>query len=142
SPSRARSVQCFSLTIGGRVVAADRKGVVMPVPDEVWFVQMQNVGTCLGPMPLNALTEMARTGVLLPHDLVRRDKATTWQPASELPELSGEFEVSIPSAEVGVLSDDDSIALSESAKTSAVSVPIKPQAFAATNPSPDVVALA
>ncbi|HLQ44966.1 MAG TPA: GYF domain-containing protein, partial [Planctomycetaceae bacterium] len=117
----------------------------MPVPDEVWFVQMQNVGTCLGPMPLTALAEMARTGVMLPHDLVRRDKSTTWQPASELPELSGEFEVSLPSAEaaeVGVLSEDDSITLSESAMTSAVSVPVIPRTFAAANPSPDVVVLA
>ena len=120
----------------------------MPVPDEVWFVQMRNVGTFLGPMPLDALIEMARTGVLLRRDLVRRDASDPWQSAYELPELSGEFAASVPSEEAAeiALSDNgpltlpDSHTRPESTMVPAAVVPVDSIAFTVTSPSADVIA--
>ena len=83
----------------------------MPVPDEGWFVQMPIVGTILGPMPLDALTEMVRTGALLRHDLVRRNTSGDWRSASELPELSAEFSVPLPSFEATESLRNDPLAL-------------------------------
>ena len=120
----------------------------MAAPDEVWFVQLKNVGTFLGPIPLDALIEMARTGVLLRRDLVRRNESEHWRSASELPELMGEFSAGVPTE------DDDepvasteanpptlaaSIAKTESVVTAADDVADDPLAFAFSGPSADVV---
>lgn len=51
-----------------------------------WFVQT-DFGATLGPMPPDALSEMARTGALLVRDRVREGTDGEWRPASEVPGL-------------------------------------------------------
>lgn len=63
-----------------------------------WFVQT-DFGALLGPMPDDALAEMARTGALLARDRVREGTDGEWRPASEVPGL---FDEQIPS--LGLLS--------------------------------------
>ncbi len=120
----------------------------MATPDEVWFVQLKNVGTFLGPMPLDALIEMARTGVLLRRDLARRNESEHWRSASDLTELMGEFSAGVPAEDDGepVSSTEAnsptlaaSIATMESAVTAAADVVDDPLAFAFSGPSSDVI---
>ncbi len=54
-----------------------------------WFVQT-DFGALLGPMPHDALAEMARTGALLVHDQVREGIDGEWRHASEVPGLFDE----------------------------------------------------
>lgn len=54
-----------------------------------WFVQT-DFGALLGPMPDDALAEMARTGALLVRDRVREGTDGEWRPASEVPGLFDE----------------------------------------------------
>ncbi len=54
-----------------------------------WFVQT-DFGALLGPMPDDALAEMARTGALLIGDRIREGTDGEWQPASEIPGLFDE----------------------------------------------------
>lgn len=54
-----------------------------------WFVQT-DFGALLGPMPDDALAEMARTGALLVRDQVREGTGGEWRPASEVPGLFDE----------------------------------------------------
>lgn len=63
-----------------------------------WYVQT-DFGALLGPMPDDALAEMARTGALLVRDRVRKGPDGEWCPASEVPGL---FEEQTPS--LGLLS--------------------------------------
>lgn len=51
-----------------------------------WFVQMTS-GVALGPMPREDLVELAQSGGLLQHDLVREGEDGDWRPASEVPGL-------------------------------------------------------
>lgn len=120
----------------------------MSDPDEVWFVQMRDLKTFLGPMPLDALTEMARTGALLRQDLVRHNEYDSWQSASEIPQLSGEFAIAIQSEEtrdvVSLIDDEsltlaDSVARRETAQTPALALPDDSMNFAFTGPSSDVI---
>src|SRR5690554_5511968 len=48
-----------------------------------WFVQT-DFGALLGPMETAVLTEMARTGALLPKDQVREGPEGAWRSAQEL----------------------------------------------------------
>ena len=54
-----------------------------------WFVQT-DFGALLGPMPDDALAEMARTGALLIRDRVREGTDGEWRPAGEVPGLFDE----------------------------------------------------
>lgn len=63
-----------------------------------WFVQT-DFGALLGPMPNDALAEMARTGALIARDRVREGTDGEWRPASEVPGL---FDEQTPS--LGLLS--------------------------------------
>lgn len=54
-----------------------------------WFVQT-DFGALLGPMPDDALAEMARTGALIPCDRVREGTDGEWCLASEVPGLFDE----------------------------------------------------
>lgn len=54
-----------------------------------WFVQT-DFGALLGPMPRDALAEMARTGALLVRDQVREGTDGKWRLASEVPGLFDE----------------------------------------------------
>ncbi len=63
-----------------------------------WFVQT-DFGALLGPMPHDALAEMARTGALLVRDQVREGIDGEWRLASEVPGL---FDEQTPS--LGLLS--------------------------------------
>lgn len=63
-----------------------------------WFVQT-DFGALLGPMPDDALAEMARTGALLDRDRVREGSDGEWRLASEVPGL---FDEQTPS--LGLLS--------------------------------------
>lgn len=63
-----------------------------------WFVQT-DFGALLGPMPDDALAEMARTGALLVRDRVREGTDGEWRLASEVPGL---FDEQTPS--LGLLS--------------------------------------
>ena len=65
-----------------------------------WFVQMAG-GIVLGPMPRDDMTELAESGGLLPHDLVREGENGNWRPASDVSGLLAEL-------------DDDSALLGES----------------------------
>ena len=120
----------------------------MAPPDEMWFVQLKNVGTVLGPMPLDAVIEMARTGVLLRRDSVRRNESEHWRSASELPELMGEFAASVPSeenAEAAAVTEGrvatmpQPISSPQSAASANVDVSDDPLAFAFSGPSADVI---
>jgi hypothetical protein len=51
-----------------------------------WYVQT-DFGALLGPMPVDALCEMARTGALLRRDQVRDGADGTWRLASDWPNL-------------------------------------------------------
>jgi hypothetical protein len=51
-----------------------------------WYVQT-DFGALLGPMPAEALSELARTGALLHRDQVREGPDGDWRLASELPDL-------------------------------------------------------
>ncbi len=55
-----------------------------------WFVQT-GFGATLGPMPVDALLEMVRTGALLRMDQVRAGDDDEWSLASEIPELVDVF---------------------------------------------------
>ena len=61
----------------------------MPSSPHHWFVQT-DFGALLGPMPDDALAEMARTGALLIRDRVREGTDGEWRPASEVPGLFDE----------------------------------------------------
>ncbi len=54
-----------------------------------WFVET-DFGALLGPMPADALVEMARTGALLPRDRVREGTDGSWRFAND---VSGLFDV-------------------------------------------------
>ena len=54
-----------------------------------WFVQT-DFGALLGPMPDDALAEMAHTGALLIRDRVREGTDGEWRPAGEVPGLFDE----------------------------------------------------
>ncbi len=54
-----------------------------------WFVQT-DFGALLGPMPRDALAELARTGALLIRDQVREGTDGEWRPANEVPGLFDE----------------------------------------------------
>ena len=54
-----------------------------------WYVQT-DFGALLGPMPADALSELARTGALLHRDQVREGSDGVWQLASDLPGLFDE----------------------------------------------------
>ena len=54
-----------------------------------WFVQT-DFGALLGPMPRDALAEMARTGALLVRDQVREGTNGEWRLASDVPGLFDE----------------------------------------------------
>ncbi len=60
---------------------------------KLWYVQT-DFGTLLGPMPEDALIEMARTGALLGRDQVREGSDGTWNSASDLPGLFEEADLS------------------------------------------------
>lgn len=51
-----------------------------------WYVQT-DFGALLGPMPADALSELARTGALLRRDIVREGTDGTWRLASDWPNL-------------------------------------------------------
>lgn len=68
-------------TTGNRT-AADDMSETLPR----WFVRT-DLGALLGPMPSDALAEMARTGALLRRDEVREETHATWRPAGEFPGL-------------------------------------------------------
>lgn len=61
----------------------------MPSSPHHWYVQT-DFGALLGPMPGDALAEMARTGALLIRDRVREGTDGEWRPASEVPGLFDE----------------------------------------------------
>ena len=61
-----------------------------------WFVQT-DFGALLGPMPDDALAEMARTGALIPRDRVREGTAGQWCLASE---VRGLFDAQTPSLDL------------------------------------------
>ncbi len=61
----------------------------MPSFPHHWFVQT-DFGAVLGPMPVDALAEMARTGALLVRDQVREGTGGVWRRASEVPGLFDE----------------------------------------------------
>jgi hypothetical protein len=61
--------------------------VVTASPNQ-WFVET-DFGALLGPMPADALVEMARTGALLPRDRVRPETDGSWYFASD---VSGLFD--------------------------------------------------
>lgn len=63
-----------------------------------WYVET-DFGALLGPMPDDALAEMARTGALLVHDRVRNGIDGEWRPANDVPGL---FDEQTPS--LGLLS--------------------------------------
>lgn len=54
-----------------------------------WYVQT-DFGALLGPMPDDAIAEMARTGALLVRDRVRKGPDGEWCPASDVPGLFDE----------------------------------------------------
>ena len=54
-----------------------------------WYVQT-DFGALLGPMPVDALAEMARTGALLRRDLLREGSDGVWKSASAWPSLFDE----------------------------------------------------
>lgn len=51
-----------------------------------WYIQT-TFGLILGPMPEDCLRQMALSGELSRDDLIRRDAASEWVPASDLPSL-------------------------------------------------------
>ncbi len=59
---------------------------MMSSSTEQWFVRT-SFGALLGPMPEDALDEMARTGALLRTDKLREGSNGIWHPASEVPGL-------------------------------------------------------
>ena len=65
----------------------------MSASPKLWYVQT-DFGTLLGPMPDDALFEMARTGALLGRDRVREGSDGTWNSASDLPGLFAEADLS------------------------------------------------
>ncbi len=56
-----------------------------------WYVQ-GGFGTLLGPMPDDALEQMARTGALLPDDLIREASSIEWLSAAD---IAGLFDPSV-----------------------------------------------
>lgn len=58
----------------------------MSASSNSWFVKT-GFGAELGPMPHDALAEMARTSALLPDDIVRDAADEIWKPAREIPGL-------------------------------------------------------
>jgi len=56
----------------------------MSISSHHWFVQT-DFGALLGPMPADALAEMARTGALLERDQVREASNGVWRTASDCP---------------------------------------------------------
>ena len=70
-------------------------------------------------MPDDALSEMVRTGALLPNDLVRHGPSDDWQPASAVPglfaELANQMTEDVPSIEDAPVLDEDVPVLDEDA---------------------------
>lgn len=60
-----------------------------------WYVQT-DFGAMLGPMPSDALSELARTGALLPRDQVREGIDGDWRLASDWPGLFDQPEQPLP----------------------------------------------
>lgn len=65
----------------------------MAASPKLWYVQT-DFGALLGPMPEDALFEMARTGALLGRDQVREESDGTWNSASDWPGLFEEADLS------------------------------------------------
>ena len=65
----------------------------MSASPKLWYVQT-DFGALLGPMPEDALFEMARTGALLGRDQVREGDEGTWNSASDWPGLFAEADLS------------------------------------------------
>jgi len=63
-----------------------------------WYVQT-DFGAMLGPMPADALSELARTGALLPRDQVREGIDGDWRLASDWPGLFDQSEQPLPHPE-------------------------------------------
>ncbi|NQV28403.1 MAG: DUF4339 domain-containing protein [Rhodopirellula sp.] len=51
-----------------------------------WYVEM-SAGITLGPMPFEAIVDLAETSALMRNDRVRKESSKTWRPAHEVPGL-------------------------------------------------------
>ena len=82
----------------------------MSATSKSWYVQ-GGFGTLLGPMPEDALVQMAQTGALLPDDLIREAASMEWLSACDIAGLLD------PSVAYAALSEQafDSVSVTESA---------------------------
>ena len=58
----------------------------MSTPSNQWYVEM-SAGITLGPMPFDAVVELAETSAIMRGDRVREESSKEWMAASEVPGL-------------------------------------------------------
>ena len=58
----------------------------MSTPSNQWYVEM-SAGITLGPMPFDAVVELAETSAVMRNDRVREETTEEWKPASDVPGL-------------------------------------------------------
>ena len=102
-----------------------------------WFVQT-DFGALLGPMPDDALAEMARTGALLIRDRVRQGTDGDWRPASEVPGLFDEAtpQLGLMSSQLEDLFAPQATSTRESAANTRASRRVEPTSIGSSAASP------
>jgi hypothetical protein len=61
----------------------------MSTPSNQWYVEM-SAGITLGPMPFDAVVELAETSAIMRDDRVREESSKQWNAAHEIPGLFGD----------------------------------------------------
>jgi hypothetical protein len=107
----------------------------MSTPSNQWYVEM-SAGITLGPMPFDAVAELAETSAIMRDDRVREESSKQWKSAHEVPGLFGDGGSQGSDSGVVSLSGFEVAETSPEARTQE---PVKPEEAAATPEASDGV---